>query len=253
MHLCTTVYQGGTLHKCGIYYKRTLSSLRAYTGERRSSGRGERLTTLQQSPSRTGQETARAPTYGIRWEKEGAGGEAATAGKGACLVPLLAFARLGVREEAMCTVCARLAFLFPPRSPAKNVGEAWISPREGISALEKDRNYGFFQSYVSLVRRRIPFNNNACMQGHRIFLSLFVESLSLPSEVLHSREKSPFCFSPPPFPPFCSSARPSVRPGSIPRPRSLAPTPPRSPPRSAAAAAAAATEALWKRGGDAQE
>ena len=251
MHVCTTVYQEGTLHKCGIYYKRTLSSLRAYTG---NGAAAEGLTTLQQSPSRTGQETARAPTYGIRWAKEGAGGEAATAGKGACLVPLLAFARLGVREEAMCTVCARLAFLFPRAAPPKMLEKHGF--RQGRGFLPSKRiEIMAFSNRMFLLRRRIPFNNNACMQGHRIFLSLFVESLSLPSEVLHSREKSPFCFSPPP-PPLCSSARPSVRPGSIPRPRSLAPTPPRSPPRSAAAAAAAAaaaTEALWKRGGDAQE
>lgn len=146
MHVCTTVYQGGTLHKCGIYYKRTLSSLRAYTG---NGAAAEGLTTLQQSPSRTGQETARAPTYGIRWEKEGAGGGGCYGGKGGLLGASPCFCALGSERGGDVYRVRATRFSLPPRSPAKNVGEAWISPREGISALEKDRNYGFFQSYVS--------------------------------------------------------------------------------------------------------
>ncbi len=109
----------------------------------------------------------------------------------------------------MCTVCARLAFLFPRAAPPKMLEKHGF--RQGRGFLPSKRiEIMAFSNRMFLLRRRIPFNNNACMQGHRIFLSLFVESLSLPSEVLHSREKSPFCFSPPPSPLlFCASVRPS--------------------------------------------
>ncbi len=109
----------------------------------------------------------------------------------------------------MCTVCARLAFLFPRAAPPKMLEKHGF--RQGRGFLPSKRiEIMAFSNRMFLLRRRIPFNNNACMQGHRIFLSLFVESLSLPSEVLHSREKSPFCFSPPP--PFALlRVRPSVR------------------------------------------